>query len=43
MLRYAEDRQWLLADRGRKLVDGYLRASPARMDRAALELVLQHP
>lgn len=40
MLRYAEDRRWLLADQGRALGAAYLETSPVRWDAAALGQIL---
>lgn len=40
MLRYSEDRQWLLADRGAALAAAYLRTSPVHWKPKALALAL---
>ena len=40
MLRYAEDRQWLLADEGGELSEGYLRHGTVRWDARELRGIL---
>ncbi|MDN6873554.1 lipopolysaccharide kinase InaA family protein [Pseudomonas citronellolis] len=40
MLRYAEDRQWLLADEGSELSEGYLRHGTVRWDARELRGIL---
>ncbi|WP_374439336.1 phosphotransferase [Pseudomonas panipatensis] len=40
MLRYEDDRRWLLADQGAALGKAYLRSSPVRWDQATLRQIL---